>query len=436
MIETIQSIIEQGKKIGFSTIEAFGEKVEKEEYENIIDYKIQNHTVTTNRVITRAFWEVGDPVGFSLSTPGLDEIKRSFSTIYSINLAAQTKNYSHLLPSGLEQVNTRIYDETIETIDERRFDEFIDQINEMLISPSFKDLELKKIHFSKVLKKVYIANTNNLNTKYIKSYFNLLLSVGLGDNLVDISDSSTFFNQIEPLKLVSRACNLLNSLMGRGISNGQKNSYLVLSPEASAFILKEFSHYFKVKADKKFMDIAFPSILNIIDDPLIDGKAGSVPFDDEGTRSREKYLIRKGIFSRVITNIESAFQGGTRSTGNGFRSERSMFPFVRFSNLYIKPTVLPLKNLMDDAGKGILISLLKLKHIDKEEYLFSAYGYRFLGNNLLDPVHFYFRTTFLSYFLNILKVSKDIKFFNSACNVGSPYILLEAKHKYPLMLVI
>jgi len=429
MIEIIQNILEQGIKSGFSTVEAYGEKTKKQEYEYFTDYKIQNHSSATHRVTTRAFWEMGDPVGFSLSKPGLNEIKTAFSTVYSINLPIQAKNYAHLLPAAVGRVNVNIYDDTVETIDAHRFNELLDQIHEILISPSFKDLGLRKIHFSKALRKIYIANTNNLNAKYIKTHFNLLLTVGLGDNLIDISDSRTFFWQIEPFKLISRAYNLLNSLTERKFSSDQKNIYLVFSPEASAFILREFSDYFKVKADKKLMDIPFPSILNVVDDPLMDGNAGSVPFDDEGVQSGEKYLIRKGTFSHLISDIQSAFQFGTRSTGNGFRDERSLFPSVRFSNLYIKSTVLSLKNLMEDAGEGILVSLLKLKYIEKEGYVFSAYGYRFSGNNLLEPVHFYFRTTFLSYFLSILKVSKEIKFFYSNFNIGSPYILLEAKRK-------
>lgn len=181
MIETIQNILEQGEKSGFSFIEAFGEKIEKQEYEYFEDHKIQDHSAATDRVTTRAFWEMGDPVGFSLSKPGPDEIKTAFSTIYSINLPTQAKNYAHLLPAAVERVDVKIYDDTIETIDARSFDELLDQINEILISPSFRGLELRKIVFSKALKKVYIANTNTLNAKYIKTQFNLLLTVGLGD---------------------------------------------------------------------------------------------------------------------------------------------------------------------------------------------------------------------------------------------------------------
>jgi predicted Zn-dependent protease len=440
MLATMGSILEEGKKTGFSAVEAFGEKVETEEYERFIDHKTQQHTASTHHVSTRAFWDVGDPVGFGLSKPGPAEIKNAFAAIYSINLPAQTGNYAHLLPASVDRVDTRIYDETIETVpmDIHGFDELTGQIDEIFISPTFKDLQLKKVHYSRGLKKVYIANTAGLDAKYLRTFFNLQLSVELGNNLIDIRESSTFARDIEPFKLVSRAYNLLHSLTETPLTTARKDIFLVLSPEASAFILKEFSDYFKVKADKKFMDIPFPAILNLVDDPLMDGRVGSVPFDDEGTQSGEKYLIRKGSFSEVITDIRSAFQQGPgiRSSGNGFRTERSLFPSVRFSNLYIKPTVLSLKNLMEDAGEGILVSLLKLKYIDREGYVFSAYGYRFSGDSLMEPVHFYFRTTFLSYFLNILKISREVKFFYSVYNVGSPYILLEAKRKSPYLWAI
>lgn len=439
MTATIHDVLEQGKKTGFSTVEAFGEKVEREEYEHLTSHKIHRHTAVINRVTARAFWDTGDPVGFGLSKPGLNEIKNAFASVYSFHLpsgAGGARNYASLLPSALDRVEVKIYDDSIDAIDISRVDELADQVNETLISPSFKDLELKKICYSKELKKVYIANSNGLNAKYIKTHFNLLLTMGLGGNLIDIAENGTFSRQIEPVKLVYRAYNLLDSLTETPLKWGPKEIALVLSPEASAFLLKEFSEYFKIKGDKKFMDLSFPAILNIIDDPLADGKAGSVPFDDEGTQVGEKYLVRKGSFIQFISDVRTAFRHGSRSSGNGYRNDRSLFPGVRFSNLYIKPTVLSLKNLMEDAGKGVLVSLLKLKCATKEGYVFSAYGYKFSGNNLLEPVHFHICTTFLNYFLHIVKVSKEMKFFYSTYNVGSPYVLLDARQTSPGLLTI
>jgi predicted Zn-dependent protease len=436
MIKTIQNILSEGEKAGFSSTEAFGERVEKVEYSHLPGYGIQNYSALIQRVTARAFWEIGDPVGFNLSKPDLSTIKTAFSTIYSFNLPEQKKNYAQFLPKSVEKVSTKIYDDTFASIDQKVFNDLIDQINEILISSPFKELTLKGINLLKILKKINIANTYNLNSKYIKTSFHLRLRFWLRNNIIDISESRCNFNQLEPFRLIPRAYNLLNSITQKNISFNRKNVFLILSPEASAFILKEFSEFFKLDAEKKITDILFPTILNIIDDPTKDGEPGSVPFDDEGQQAKEKYIIKKGAVTQLISSIPTAFQNDTLSSGNGFRNDREPFPAIQFSNLYIKPTILSLRNLMGDAGKGILVSLIKLKYVDKDDYFFSAYGYRFSGKNLLEPVHFYFKTHFLSYFLNILKISKEIKFFHSLYNIGSPYILLEAKNRVPHLLEI
>lgn len=426
MIKTLQTLLDQGEKTGFSTVEVFAETVEKHEYECFPDEPPSLHAIDTQRVTVRAFWDSGDPVGFSLSKPNLDSIKSAFSTIYTTSLPDEKENYGHLLPGQAKKSTVNIFDESFNTVDVHTFNEFIDGINEIMISSPFQGLKIQKVLLAKTLRKIYIANTNNLNVKYRKTNFNMILSFTLGANRMDISENRVFFRQFEPYKIISRGFNLLNSLTETGISSG-KHMALILSPEASAFILREFSNYFKIKADKEIINIHYPSILNLVDNPAMDDRVSSVPFDDEGMQSGEKYLIQKGVFTTVISDISSAFQNNTSSTGNGFRNDRSTFPQVEFSNLYIKPTVLPLKNLMGDAGEGVLVSLLKLKAIDNNGYLFSAYGYRFRNHELLEPVHFYFRTSFRSYFLKISKISKEIKFFYSSANIGSPYILLEGR---------
>ena len=423
MIETILKI---GKKTGFSTIEAFREKIEKQEFDNPFNHRVANHEIRTDRVSVRAFWEAGDPAGFQLSKPDSKSIKAAFSNIYAINLPEEKKNYSHLLPASAKKVRIDIFDSSIDSIDSNTFNDLLDRVNESVIR--FSGLRIKRIHFSKVLKKVYIANSHGLNIKYRKTDFKLELGFAFGNKLVDISENKIFFNRIDPFKIVSRAFNLLNALTDNKATFG-KNCFLIFAPEASAFIIKEFSRYLRVDGEKKKVDFSFPAILNVVDDPLLDRQVDSVPFDDEGVQGGERFLIRKGRIVNTISNIRTAFENKRESSGNGFRNERSVFPAVRFSNLYVKPTILPLHNLMGDASQGMLVVLLKLKRIEKEQYLFSAYGYRFENNQLCEPVHFYFKTSFLTYFLNVLKISKELRFFHNAYNIGSPYMLLEASYK-------
>jgi predicted Zn-dependent protease len=425
-------ILEEGVNTGFSAVESFEEKTERQEYECLPAEEPVLHRQDLQRISVRAFWESGDPVGFTLSNPAPAAVKAAFSSVHSALLPDQVENFSGQLPAAVKKVNPVIFDESVDSVNIAALNRLIDQVFDVMESEAFRDMELHSIHLTKTLKKIYIANTRGLNAKYIKTLFTLRLSLGAGENRIEVNQGRVIFQHLDPLRLISRGSNLLHSLTENqaGMAADQE-VFLILAPEVSVLILKEFSHYFKIKADKEIMDIQYPSILNIVDDPLMDGQAGSVPFDDEGVQVQPggTYLVRKGAFSNVITNLSGGFQNKSRSTGNGFRNGRSPFPSVRFSNLYIKPTVLPLKNLRSDVADGIVVSLVKLKSIDNRGYLFSAYGYRFRDQRMMEPVRFLFRTSFRSYLLNILKVSKEIKFFHSTYTVGSPYILVKARTK-------
>jgi predicted Zn-dependent protease len=217
----------------------------------------------------------------------------------------------------------------------------------------------------------------------------------------------------------------------------EKKKYaLVFSPEASSSILRIFSPFLLQSGYSDVKKVNFPRVLNIIDNKTIEDQPGSLPFDDEGIQGGETVIVEKGVFNTPITNIKSALNLNTISSGNGFRRGESPFTSVNFSNLYIRPTVLPVGNLLKGSGESVLISLVRLKYREGGKYVFSAYGYIFRDGKREEAVHFHFSTTFLSYFLNIQKISKEIKFFHSGFNVGSPYVLLNAKFELGDLLVI
>ena len=427
--EATEHLLKEGTDSGFSSVESFVEKTTRQEYECYPDEEAVIHDADSHRAVVRAFWDTGDPVGFSLSNPDFHSIKTAFSQVYAPHLPDRKENYRQQLPSKVKKMNLAIYDGAFDELDIGDLDQVVEQIIQHAGNPSFRGLKMNKVRLTRELRRIYIGNTNGLYAKYRKTLFHLQLSLGLGENRIEVNQSRIFFRHLDPQRLISRGMNLLNSLTEKPLETPSGNDmYLILAPEASAFILKEFSSYFKIKSDRLMMNIKYPALLNIVDDPFLDSHAGSAPFDDEGVQVKpgEKFLVRKGDFSSVVSNLASAFQNNSTSTGNGYRNHRTAFPTVRFSNLYIKPTVLPLKNLRSNAGKGVVVSLVKLKHIDNRGYLFSAYGYRFENHDMKEPVHFHFRTSFRSYFLNMLKISKEIKFFHSAFTIGSPYILVKA----------
>ena len=98
----IETVLKAGLEAGFSVMEAFQEKIEKKEYENIGGLE-SVHQVETDRLIARAFWDTGDPVGFVLSTADPKSIRGSFSQIRSLVKPDRKKNCAHLLPREIRK---------------------------------------------------------------------------------------------------------------------------------------------------------------------------------------------------------------------------------------------------------------------------------------------------------------------------------------------
>ncbi len=422
----LETVLKTGHDAGFSTVEAFQEKIWRWESEGG-DPPLSGHELQSNRLLARAFRDSGDPLGFSLSNPDARSIKQSFSSLGSASGPDGKKNYAHLLPREHAKIKLDIYDPGIDAWNEAQVVELLEKIRESLVT--FPGLKLKKFHFARILKKVYLANSNGFMAKYKKTHFQVQVAFMLQDHVLELSESHIYFSHFNPERLVARAANLLGSLTAESLPDTSQE-FFILSPEASVQMLKEFSCGLKLdQLAGRSRVIGACSRISILDNPAMDGQTGSVPFDDEGIAAQEKYLINKGEFVLAAADIRTAFTRQKKSSGNGFHDERGIFPQVQFSNLYFKPSVSSLAHLLRTAAKGVLVYLVKLKGFgdSANEFVFSAYGYSFENEEIARPVHFNFRTTMRSYFLHILDISRELRFFHHRFNIGSPYLLLQGR---------
>jgi predicted Zn-dependent protease len=290
---------------------------------------------------------------------------------------------------------------------------------------------LKKFQLTRALKKVYLANTRGFFAKYKKTLFQVQASFMLMDHVLELSESRIHFRNFDPQRLVARGANLLGALAAGEESPVAGGDALIMSPEASTQVLKEFSPGLKLdRAGFRSRGTAASPRVSILDDPVLDDQPGSVPFDDEGTTGGEKYLVNKGVAVAAAADIRTAFEKGGSSTGNGFRDERGIFPRVQFSNLYIKPSNASLAQLLRLADKGVLVYLVKRRGagVRPGDHVFSAYGYFFAAGEITRPVHFHFATSMRSYLLHIMEISRELRFFHGRANIGSPYLLLQGRH--------
>jgi PmbA protein len=97
--------------------------------------------------------------------------------------------------------------------------------------------------------------------------------------------------------------------------------------------------------------------LTMTDDPLLDGRSGSRPVDDEGVVSRKTPLIEQGKVGNFIYDLETAGRAGVPPTGHARRSTFGK-PQAAYSNLVIEPGALEFTELVAQIRDGLLVDEL------------------------------------------------------------------------------
>lgn len=99
------------------------------------------------------------------------------------------------------------------------------------------------------------------------------------------------------------------------------------------------------KLDKKL----FSDKLTIIEDPTNKNYPGYRLFDNEGTRTYKKDIIKNGIVKTYLYNIKEAILAETKSTANGYGS-------IATKNMYVIPGNITDEDLIKKLDNGIYIA--------------------------------------------------------------------------------
>lgn len=96
----------------------------------------------------------------------------------------------------------------------------------------------------------------------------------------------------------------------------------------------------------------FPSFLSIYENPFLPSRWGSGPFDDEGVRPSERYVIDKGVLKGLFLTSYTARKLGMETTGN------SGGPFNLVFSSESHATESDLAALLKRMGTGLLVTEL------------------------------------------------------------------------------
>ena len=131
----------------------------------------------------------------------------------------------------------------------------------------------------------------------------------------------------------------------------------------------------------------FAKGVDVVDDPLRRRGLGSAPFDDEGVTTRETRLIDDGVLTTWLLNSSSARQLGLETTGHASRGLAGP-PGVSPANMTLMPGDRDLQGLMNDAGEGLLVTMMFGPSLNSNtgDWSIGVSGFWFEGGEIAYPV--------------------------------------------------
>lgn len=104
----------------------------------------------------------------------------------------------------------------------------------------------------------------------------------------------------------------------------------------------------------KIGETLFDQKITVVDDPTLDGRFASAPYDDEGVAHQRRILVEQGVPKSFMYDLKTAAQMGVESTGNGSRSLFSP-PVPSSTNLIFEAGQTPLADMIAAVDEGLLV---------------------------------------------------------------------------------
>ncbi len=112
-------------------------------------------------------------------------------------------------------------------------------------------------------------------------------------------------------------------------------------------------------------------VLNVIDDPTIQGSLGWYEYDDEGTKSKRKQLVRNGRLTEHMHSRETASVFGVEPNSSMRATSYSFMPLIRMACTCIEKGDWDPQEMIKDVKHGYLVSNMKVPSIDMRRYNWS-----------------------------------------------------------------
>ena len=112
-------------------------------------------------------------------------------------------------------------------------------------------------------------------------------------------------------------------------------------------------------------------VLNVFDDPTIEGTLGCYRYDDEGNKASRTNLVEDGVLSNHMQSRETAEIFHTVPTANMRATSYQFMPLIRMACTCIDKGDWEPDEMISEVKNGYLISNMKIPSIDMKRYNWS-----------------------------------------------------------------
>lgn len=391
-----------------TTIEVYEDKIDSFDSFDITTYKIT--AIYNNKTIC-------------IETENIDDVESIIHLIKEQSLIIDNDEKNSLA------VNSDIIKKVSNTIELDH-----QQIIQDMIS--FNELKKKYHNITSIMTYISIENNdigiyNTLNTKLedSNSYILYMTEVVMqfnGNNKTNYKyfytkeyNKEKFYRMLE--QVIQETIDKENA-----ISLQTKKYNIVLDNRCVADLLTHFSFIFNAEDISKNKSIltnklnekVFSSKLTIVEDPQNENYIGKRLFDDEGTKTYYKEIVKDGVFITKLYNNKMAIKENTKSTGNSFNTR----------NMYIVPGSIDKEKLLKELNSGIYITNIEGLHAGINDTTgdisLQAEGYIIKDGKKEECLNMIILSTnIFELFNNIIDIGNDLEFFS--VKGGAPSLLIE-----------
>jgi TldD protein len=236
---------------------------------------------------------------------------------------------------------------------------------------------------------------------------------------------------INPIEMGSeigqRAINLLSAQSPPG-----GNMNVLMDPTlVGVFIHEAFGHAIEADCIMNNMSVLTGKVgqkvgvegINVYEDPTIPGLRGSYEYDSEGTKTRKRVIVDKGILKGYLHSLETAAKMGVEPNGGGRAENFNYKPIPRMGVTYIDKGDMGLEELCQEIKEGVYLSKSYGGYVNPAigQFFFTAQEGRIISKGEMGPLiqNVSMSGLTLEVLSNVLGIGKDLEMaFPGTCGKG------------------